>query len=90
MGTHFPAIYEKRYAQYPRRYGVEYHWHPTRTKPDSKGRCATLVSARKHATSAIEIWQCKVVRVFDNKLGEYVFTYKDSPNGIIRRDGYVK
>ena len=83
---------EKRYAQYPRRYLNEYHvavGH-LRTKPDAKGSCATLASARRQASTAVDQGFCRVVRVFDRKTGQYVFTYKSSEHGTLRHEGYVR
>ena len=92
MSTSFPIPKERRYADFPRRWLVEYHMHSTRTKPDTVGRCATLKSARSHATDAIDVWQYKLVRIFDSKIGQYVLTYKASPTGILRykNDGSEK
>ena len=83
---------EKRYADYPRRYLNEYHSivGQLRTKPDAKGSCATLHSARRQASTAVDQGFCKVVRIFDRKTGQYVFTYKASTDGTLRHPGYVR
>lgn len=81
---------ERRYAQYPRRYLNEYHIYTDVPIPDAKGACATLASARKHAGAAIELGQCHVVRIFDRKTGQYVFTYKGNKSGYQRFEGHVR
>lgn len=92
MSSIFKPIIERRYADYPRRYLCEYHVFATNSimRPDSKGRCATLVSARHHAMNAIDDGFCAVVRIFDSKIGQYLFTYKASKSGIIKHEGCVK
>lgn len=97
MSTNFPVPTEKRYAQYPRRWGMEYHFivGARRKKPDIKSACATLHNARKHAGNAVDLGYCNVVRIFDHMLGEYVHTYKatTSEDGVrrtARHPGYVK
>jgi len=90
MGSLFPVITEKRYAQYPRRYLNEYHVDARTKKPTVKGSCATLDSARKQASNACDKGYCSVVRIFDRKTGQYMFTYKASANGVLRHEGYVK
>jgi hypothetical protein len=86
VSTLFPTITEKRYADYPRRYLNEYHVDSRTKMPDGKGSCATLVSARKHAVCAIDLGYCGIVRIFDRKIGQYLFTYKASG----RHEGYVR
>lgn len=81
---------EKRYADYPRRYLVEYHVDARRLVPTAKGSCATLQSARTNATKACDQGFCTVVRIFDRKIGQYVFTYKASKHGTLRHEGYVR
>lgn len=92
MSKHFQKIEERRYADYPRRYLCEYffdaRWHWT--KPQSKGPCATLHSAKSHAVRAIDVFGCSVVRIFDHMKGEYVRTYKKSAHGITIHEGFVK
>ena len=90
MPTLFPPILEKRYSAYPRRYLNEYHVDGRTRYPSAKGSCATLASARTHATKAIDLGYCTIVRVFDRMIGQYVFTYKSSVSGISRHEGYVK
>lgn len=86
----FPHNEEKRYAQYPRRYLNEYHCDGRTKTPDAKGSCSTLESARRQSVRACDMGYCTIVRIFDRKIGQYVFTYKQSVNGIIRHEGYVK
>ncbi len=83
---------EARYADYPRRYSNEYHMAvgQVRGKPDAKGACATLHSARRQAAMAVDQGFCKVARIFDRRTGQYVYTYKNGVAGIIRHEGYVK
>lgn len=90
MATIFPHNEEKRYAQYPRRYSNEYHVDGREKKPIAKGSCATLESARKQAVRACDMGYCATVRIFDRKIGQYLFTYKDSKTGVLRHEGYVK
>lgn len=90
MSTLFPPILERRYAQYPRRYGVEYHLDGRTKIPDARGRCITLASSKTRAIRAIELEYCHTVRIFDNMLGKYLLTYKRSEHGILRHEGYVK
>ena len=90
MSTLFPVPTEKRYADYPRRFLVEYHVDGRTKLPDGKGSCATLHSARKHAVASIDGGYCFVTRIFDRMIGQYLWTYKSSVNGIIRHEGYVK
>lgn len=81
---------EKRYANYPRQFLCEYHVDSRLKKPITKGSCATLHSARNHAVAAIEHGFCTTVRIFDRRIGQYLFTYKKSVTGILRHEGYVK
>jgi hypothetical protein len=90
MATLFPPIYERRYAQYPRRFNVEYHVDGRSKFPDSRGKCATLASAKSHAIRAIELGYCHTVRIFDHMTGQYLLTYKNSVHGIMRHPDYVK
>jgi hypothetical protein len=85
----YPAAQEKRYANYPRRWLVEYHCD-RRKEPTTRGACAELQSARTRASRAVDQGFCSVVRIFDRKSGQYAFTYKPSVDGTIRREGYVK
>ena len=75
MATKFAVPTERRYAQYKRRYLVEYTWDRRLKAPESKGSCATLHSARKHAVDACDIWLCTSAKIFDRKIGQYVMTY---------------
>jgi len=82
---------EKRYAQYPRRYLNEYHVGGRRKEVASKGACATLASARSNAARACDQGFCSVVRIFDRKTGQYVFTYTaHAEHGVVRHVGYAK
>jgi hypothetical protein len=98
MSTLFPVPTEKRYAQYPRRYLVEYPVDGRTKRPDAKGSCATLHSARKHASNSIELGYCAIARIFDRKIGQYVFTYKGvnyttkegERQEIVRFEGFVR
>lgn len=90
MSTLFPVATEKRYANYPRRYLNEYHIDSRAKKPQAKGSCATLASARKQAVRACDQGFCTTVRVFDRMKGEYAFTYKASAVGVLRHEGYVR
>lgn len=81
---------ERRYAAYPRRYLNEYHCDARTKTPDAKGSCATLASARRQAVRACDMGFCSAVRIFDRMVGQYVFTYKASINGVIRHEGYTK
>lgn len=90
MTSIFYTPTEKRYADFPRRYLVEYHVDGREKEPTTKGRCATLFSARKHAVAAIDGGFCSIVRIFDSKTGSYVYTYKGTAAGISRADNYVR
>lgn len=90
MASLFYTPKERRYADYPRRYLNEYHCDARKAEPTTKGPCATLFSARNHATRAIDHGFCTVVRIFDRKTGQYVMTYKGSAAGIARHEGYVR
>lgn len=92
-GTHsllYPSTKERRYANYPRRWLVEYHFDARRKAPASKGPCSSLHNARRNAARACDQEFCTVVRIFDRLKGEYTFTYKQSPTGARRYPGYVK
>lgn len=89
MSSIFYTPPEKRYADYPRRYLVEYHCD-LRKVPTTKGSCATLKSARTNAARACDQGFCVTVRIFDRKIGQYAFTYKASKNGTLRHEGYVR
>lgn len=86
----YPASTEKRYADYPRRWLVEYHCDARSKEPTTTGSCAELSSARTRASRAVDQGFCTVVRIFDRKGGQYLYTYKPSSNGTIRHDHYVK
>lgn len=86
----FHVIEEKRYTAFKRRYSNEYHCDGRRVKPDQTQRYATLQSARQRATHAIDMGFCTTVRIFDHKLGAYVYTYKASVSGSLRHPGYVR
>lgn len=88
--TIFPHEQERRYADYPRRYSNEYHCDGRNRTPDAKGSCATLASARRQAVRACDAGFCTTVHIFDRRTGQYVFTYKQSVNGVIRHEGYTK
>lgn len=90
MSTLFPPILEKRYAQYPRRYLVEYHVDGREKMPSAKGSCATLASAKKHAVGNITLGYISVARIFDRKIGQYLQTCKKSTDGISIHAGYVR
>lgn len=90
MSSIFYTPPEKRYADYPRRYLVEYHVDGRLVKPTTKGSCATLHSARTNASKACDQGFCTVVRIFDRRTGSYVFTYKASKTGTLRHEGYVR
>ena len=76
MSTFFPVPKERRYKDYPRRYGMEYFLDSRRTEPNVKSACATLFSARRHAADACDGGYCTTVRIFDHRTGQYVNTYK--------------
>lgn len=87
---HFPAIKEKRYALYPRRYTNEYHYQRTSPMPSFRSALGTLANARVAALRAIENYGLHAVRIFDRRTGQYVATYTGR-KGIIRsHQGYVK
>ena len=86
----FPTITERRYTQCPRRYLNEYYLDSRRKLPDAKGSCTTLVSARTRATRACDQQYCSTVRIFDRLTGKYLLTYKQSVNGVLRHEGFVK
>ena len=86
----YPAATEKRYADYPRRWLVEYHCDARQKEPTTRGSCAELQSARTRASRAVDQAFCTVVRIFDRRIGQYTFTYKPSANGTIRHEGFVK
>jgi hypothetical protein len=90
MATLFPAIYEKRYVNYPRRWLVEYHVDGRSRYPDAKGSCITKVSARAAAAKAIINGYVHTVRIFDRRNGQYECTLKKSDFGIREHLGYVK
>ena len=91
MSKHFPAPVERRYAQYPRRYLNEYRWgRESFDKASVRGACATLASAKKHASAAIDVWGYAAVHIFDRLKGEYVRTYKRAAGGISIHEGLVK
>lgn len=81
---------ERRYEQHPRRWLNEYHCDGRRAKPDAHGACATLHSARRQAVMAVDQNFCTVVRIFDRLTGKYKFTYKASPHGPLRHEGYKR
>lgn len=91
MSTLFPPIFEKRYADYPRRWLNEYYVDGRRsTGPDAKGSCATLIGARRQAVRACDLGYCSAVRIFDRRGGQYVMTYKASVSGVTRHEGFVR
>ena len=85
-----PAITERRYADYPRRWLVEYHVDGREKLPTTKGRCATLSAARTNAARACDQGFCAVVRIFDSKIGQYHLTYKGRGDSLTRYEGNVK
>jgi hypothetical protein len=90
MSTLFPAITERRYADYPRQFSVEYHVDGRTKLPDGKGACSTMASSKAHATRAIILGYCSIVRIFDRRTGQYQFTFKAAAHGITVHDGYVR
>ena len=90
MSKLFNYANEKRYAQYPRRYSVEYHVHARTKAPTAKGACATLHSAKTNAGKAILNGFCATVRIFDRRLGQYIMTLKGGNAGISVTAGYTK
>ena len=86
----YPAITERRYADYPRRWLVEYHVDGREKLPTTKGRCATLTNARTNAARACDQGFCAVVRIFDSKTGQYHLTYKGRGEETVRVAGYAK
>lgn len=90
MSSIFYTPTEKRYAQFPRRWLCEYHCDGRKVEPTTKGSCATLASARKNAVRACDQGFCTIVRIFDRKIGQYAFTYKQSTNGVLRHEGHVR
>lgn len=91
MSKFFSYASEQRYAQYPRRYSVEYHVDSRRKEPITKGACATLHSAKTNAGRAILNGFCTQVRIFDRKTGQYRLTFKGTADtGIRVTEGYTK
>lgn len=89
MSHFFSYKPEKRYAQFPRRYLVEYHVdgrsRAGASSPDAKGACATLKSARNHATNSIDDGFCGAAFVFDRKIGQYIIGYKGNAKEGVRK-----
>jgi hypothetical protein len=90
MTSLFYTPTEKRYAAYPRRWLNEYHIDSRHSKPQVKGACGTLASARRQAVRAVDQGFCTTVRIFDRRTGQYAFTYKASTSGVLRHEGYVR
>lgn len=86
----YPAVIERRYSDYPRRWLVEYFLDDRAMVALAKGSCATLQSGRKHANNACDTGFAYAARIFDRKVGAYKYTYKRSANGVLRHEGFVK